>query len=270
MFLIVTNQVFAQQLYLIKPENADCKNAITLKDTVFGPTNAPNGFGDVMEIMSNKKSSFYFEKEHNTVWYKFTAPYNCDLTLDIIPVDINDDYDFAIYKYTDKDFCNFIKSKQIKPIRTNISRNDKKIGSKTGLSMTGDKKFVHSGTGLCYSKFVKVKKGEIYYLVVDNVYENGKGHTLNIKYRNCLNTKILQHNKKDKDKDKNKDKSEITLNINAVDKENGELINTRIDIIDIEKEKLELPDSKVSFEDVSSCFTAIKPLGTYIISLLSD
>jgi|AntAceMinimDraft_17_1070374.scaffolds.fasta_scaffold01455_4 outer membrane protein OmpA-like peptidoglycan-associated protein len=267
-FLIVVNQVFAQQLYLIKPKNADCKNAIMLKDTVFGPTNAPDGFGDVMEVTSNKKSSFCFEKEHNTVWYKFTVTHDCDLTYDIIPVDINDDYDFVLYKYTDKDFCNLIKSKQINPVRTNISRNDKKTESKTGLSMTGNKKFVHYGTGPCYSKFLKVKKREIYYLVVDNVYENGKGHTLNIKYRNCSDTGILQHNKKNKKHliaKKDKNKSEITLNINAVDKESGKLINARIDIIDIEKEKLELPDSKVNFENVSSCFTTIKPLGTYII-----
>ena len=37
---------------------------------------------------------------------------------------------------------------------------------------------MHSGLGDSYSKALTVNKGEVYYLVLDNVYENGKGHTL--------------------------------------------------------------------------------------------
>ena len=93
-------QLFAQAKTVIKPENADCSKAIEIKDTIFGPTNAPAGFGSVMEITGDKNSLYAFEKEHNTCWYYFRAKNDCSLELDIIPEKINDDYDFILYKYS--------------------------------------------------------------------------------------------------------------------------------------------------------------------------
>jgi outer membrane protein OmpA-like peptidoglycan-associated protein len=170
---------------VITEENADCSNPIELEDTVFGPTNAPEGFGKVMEITADKTSLYYFEKEHNTVWYKFTVPQTCVLTFDIIPTDISNDYDFLLFKYTDENFCRDVKDKKIKPIRSNISRNDKGINSMTGLSKDSTVTFVHSGPGRQYSEALYVNDGDIYYLVVDNVYENGSGHTIKLHYSDC-------------------------------------------------------------------------------------
>ena len=47
-------QVFCQNPYLIKPENGDCAKAIEIKDTIFGPANAPKGYGTVMEKSGEK------------------------------------------------------------------------------------------------------------------------------------------------------------------------------------------------------------------------
>ena len=83
LFLVI--QLFSQTKYLIKPENADCKKAIEIKDTIFGPTNAPSGYGSVMEISGDKNSLYAFEKEHNTCWYYFKGKNDCQLEIEIVP-----------------------------------------------------------------------------------------------------------------------------------------------------------------------------------------
>jgi outer membrane protein OmpA-like peptidoglycan-associated protein len=42
--------------------------------------------------------------------------------------------------------------------------------------------YVHSGVGTSYVKYFNVQKGETYYLLVDNVYNNGNGHTIRFHY----------------------------------------------------------------------------------------
>ncbi len=177
--------LYSQSVFKITSLNADCDHPVILNDTVFGPTNPPAGFGKVMEISDEKKSIYYFEKEHNSAWYKFTAPSSCTLTFDIIPVSIKDDYDFILFRYTDKNFCKDVLNKKILPVRSNISRNDTKIKSATGLSKQAKEEYVHSGPGAKFSKALEVNRGEVYYLLLDNVYENGKGHTLKLHYFNC-------------------------------------------------------------------------------------
>jgi outer membrane protein OmpA-like peptidoglycan-associated protein len=43
--------------------------------------------------------------------------------------------------------------------------------------------YVHSGVGASYVKYFNVQKGETYYLLVDNVYNNGNGHTIHFHYK---------------------------------------------------------------------------------------
>jgi hypothetical protein len=174
-----------QLIETILKENADCVNPILIKDTVVFSPHTPIGSGNEREILNNDPSDEqYFENEHNTVWYKFWALQDCFLTFDIIPVDKNDDYDFMLFRYNGGDFRAKVLTKQLRPIRTCISRNDKGIESKTGLSMNEPTKlFVHSGVGPSYVKYIAVKKGEAYYLLVDNVYDHGKGHTIRFHYQ---------------------------------------------------------------------------------------
>lgn len=170
---------------VITPSNADCLKAIEIKDTVFGPTTPPEKFGTKKELEGNdKKSLYYIEEEHHTVWYSFKCRCAGTLTFDIIPEDTKDDYDFLLFSYKkDADYCDQIAQKKIQPIRSNIARNDKKLKSRTGLSLTAKDEFVHSGPGTSYSKALEVKKDQRFYLLVDNVYANGKGHTIKFNYR---------------------------------------------------------------------------------------
>jgi outer membrane protein OmpA-like peptidoglycan-associated protein len=183
--LIIGASIHAQTKADITPQNADCLKAINLKDTVFGPTAPPEKFGTELEVTGNdKKSLYYIEQEHHTVWYTFKCPCAGQLTFDIIPESQNDDYDFLLFKFdAGKDYCGKIARKEIKPIRSNIARNNKAVKSKTGLSLAATDSFVHSGPGNGYSKFVDVRKDQRYYLLLDNVYTGGKGHTIKLHYK---------------------------------------------------------------------------------------
>ncbi|HET6227213.1 MAG TPA: OmpA family protein [Bacteroidia bacterium] len=169
----------------IVKENADCASPILVRDTIVFSPHTPKGFGNDLEIHDNPEDDLmYFENEHNTIWYKFSAWETGQLTFDIIPVDPNDDYDFMLYKWTGGDFRSNIMNKKVTPLRTCISRNDKKLKGRTGLLLDESlPPYVHSGVGDSYVKYMNVQKGETFYLLVDNVYNNGNGHTIHFHYK---------------------------------------------------------------------------------------
>jgi outer membrane protein OmpA-like peptidoglycan-associated protein len=165
---------------------SDCSYGIKLPTSnsiTYGPTLAPNGYGKILEIKSNSKhNSYSFEKEHNSAWYYFDVNNDGLLSLKITPTNKNDDYDFLLYKWTDSNFCNEIIQNKMIPVRSNIARTGRGQSSVTGLSENASKEYISSGIGNPFSKPVIVKKGERYYLVIDNVYSGGDGHTLEIGY----------------------------------------------------------------------------------------
>jgi len=169
-----------------KPIASDCGKAIKInldKKAVYGPTVAPNGYGEIQEIKSNKKNDLYFfEKEHNSAWYYFTVKTDGIIALTITPLDPKDDYDFILFKYTDSCFCSDIVKNKIIPVRTNISRTGLGGIEITGLNNNAENLFFSAGKGKPFSKSLEVKKGEKYYLVLDNVYPNGDGHSIEIGY----------------------------------------------------------------------------------------
>ncbi|MBI5538666.1 MAG: OmpA family protein [Bacteroidia bacterium] len=183
--LISVLNLFSQSKNQVDISNSnDCIYAKRIKGIgVFSTTNAPCGYGHILEFSNNSKNSLYYiEKEHNTVWYKFKNTEDAELAFDIIPLQKTDDYDFMLFLCNDSNSCEDIRTKKIKPIRTNISRNDSVYLGKTGLSFSSDIDYVHSGPGKHYSSPIKVKPGDWIYLVVDNVYENGKGHKIQFRY----------------------------------------------------------------------------------------
>jgi outer membrane protein OmpA-like peptidoglycan-associated protein len=262
--------------FIISPDNADCNCAVLIKDTVFGPTNSPSGYGKEMEISGDKSSLYEFEKEHNTVWYYFKTPFDCDLTFDITPVSLKDDYDFILYKYNGANFCKDIKSKTVTPVRSCISRNNKNQESKTGLSNDASDNYIHSGPGPSYSKTLQVKRGETYYLVVDNVYANGKGHTINLHYKNCKKPAVVTDKNKNNKNGQNKNKTKTaetnkttepeksTINVNIVDKKTGELVKANIKVY---VKKYQLEDPIFQSDSVSSSSFSVVSTITCLIKL---
>lgn len=169
-----------------KKNSCDCKDAVKInvdKTTTYGLTAPPTGFGSVKEIKSkNKSDKFSFEEEHNSSWYLLNINFDGEMVFEIIPQDTSNDYDFLLYKYTDTTFCETLQKKYLKPIRSNLSRVNSKTNGITGLASEAMNEFVGKGIGSANSKSVNVLKGEKYILVLDNVYPEGKGHTLNFNY----------------------------------------------------------------------------------------
>lgn len=174
-----------QKVDKILKENADCSNPIFINDSILFSSVSPKGYGSKAEIESKRTDdTLYFETEHNTVWYKFIAPVTGTLTFNILPVAVSDDYDFILFRYNEKDFASKLASKAIKPLRTCISRNDKKLNSTTGLSKNESyPKYIHSGPGSSYVKYVRVNKGDVFYLLLDNVKNYGDGHYIYLHYK---------------------------------------------------------------------------------------
>ena len=160
----------------------DCNQAkvITINSkTIYGKTIAPMGPGENKEISAAKqKTKFAFEKEHHSAWYKLLINVNGELTMHIIPTKADDDYDFMMFKAAKNNFCDSLDKYKIGPIRACISRDKEELNGKTGINYKSVNELVKHGVGAAYCKSLPVKKGEVYYLVLDNVYEKGDGHTI--------------------------------------------------------------------------------------------
>ena len=108
------------------PANSnDCLFAIPLEiDKPFGPTTAPDGAGRIQEIVADKAHPNIFEREHNTVWYKFKVPYNGDLEIAISQISQWDDYDFLVYRNTGTYFSNQVMLNKVSPVAVNMAGID--------------------------------------------------------------------------------------------------------------------------------------------------
>lgn len=164
-------------------DNGDCTGAIVITDSIYHQPNAVRGFGNKLEIKENPKEDLqWFEREHHSTWYKFRSPADTKITFEIIPDNIEDDIDFLVFEGAIPGICDKIASKQVKPIRSNISRNDKSNRSICGLRKDAPDDFVRSGVGSSFSRAIEVKKGDLFYLVVDYQDRPLAGYTIHFHY----------------------------------------------------------------------------------------
>ena len=180
--LIISANLLAQKPVKLDTVFCDCDNArlVTINSSVkVNKTIPPSGHGIKQEISEHKqKTKYAFEKEHNSAWYKLVINGSGHLCFNITPTKKEDDYDFMLFKGEANGFCDSLSEHRIKPLRACISRDKEDIDGKTGMNYKGKKEFVKEGIGDAYVKPLSVTKGEIYYLVLDNVYENGDGHSI--------------------------------------------------------------------------------------------
>jgi outer membrane protein OmpA-like peptidoglycan-associated protein len=156
----------------IPPLSYDAENAVelflgdSLPDYITDNTNT--GFGKYIEFSSEGDSEFSFNQERNSNWFKFTMDVDTALGFYIYPNDSSDDFDFLLYK-AEGNFLEKLQNKSAKPVRSNMALNDASSGEKTGLECN---KYAlhHEGTTshTVLSKAIYVRKGETYYLVIDN------------------------------------------------------------------------------------------------------
>jgi flagellar motor protein MotB len=181
--LVVGNMLMAQSPAGLTQENGDCTGAIVIADSVYRQPSAVRGFGNKLEIKENPKEDLqWFEREHHTTWYKFRSPANTTLTFEIIPDNIEDDIDFVVFQGAIPGICDKIATKQVQPIRSNISRNDKSNRSICGLRKDATNDFVRSGVGSSFSRAMEVTQGELFYLVIDYQDRPLAGYTIRFHY----------------------------------------------------------------------------------------
>lgn len=147
---------------------ATCKDAVEISASSFGPV-APTGATD-KTVSKRHSHGFYFEREHNITWITFVVPNDTVLTFDLIPQKPHDDIDFLLFR-DESNFCKKIAERKIKPVRSNLAKTDSSHGNTTGLSLNAVDSIVPPGNNSPFSKALKVKAGERYYLVVDNYTE---------------------------------------------------------------------------------------------------
>jgi outer membrane protein OmpA-like peptidoglycan-associated protein len=181
-FCILSASIRAQEV-------SDCQGALDINDTLYIQNNVLKGYGKELEIKGNSMDDpYFFEQEHHTAWYRFSPKLNTELSLEILPMDPNDDFDFLLFKAeAGSDFCSQPKSKEaMMPVRSNISRNSPELAGKTGLQKNAAYEFVASGVRDPFSKSISVKKGDIYYLVIDNLKTVNNGYTVVLHYSHYL------------------------------------------------------------------------------------
>ncbi len=204
--------------------SCDCKTAVTInisKSIKYGLTKSPIGFGSSMEIKAKSKNDKNaFEQEHNTAWYLLNIEHDGELVFDIVSKDSTNDYDFLLYKVNDSAFCTDIINMKVMPVRSNLSRNNANTNGATGLSSAVKNNFSEKGQGDNYSHSIQVKKDEKYMLVLDNVYPNGKGHTIYFSYMVQINIKGTVVNFA---------KQPIAMEITVTDEKNNTIAKTNSD-----------------------------------------
>ncbi len=229
LFLIVFYLFIISQNKL-KAQNNDCNSAVILTqaDTLYSHKEKPLGYGKIKELNQLKKyDSTYFKNEKNSSWYILNSPYKAELTFTIIPDNINDDYDFMFFDASVEGFCDSIKTARIKPLRSNISRNDKAIKSVTGLNKNADTAFVGMGVGSSFSKDVVIEAGKNYMLVLANDKTPLAGYVLKINYKEIKSNSVAVDSllaKMEAEAQKNKNRLQLVF----ADAETKEKIETDI------------------------------------------
>ncbi len=161
----------------------DCLDAIHIKDSIVVCERPGRGFGNVLEVKENPPADLkWLEREHHSARFLFRSPAKTTLTFDIIPSDPADDIDFLLFPGNIPDVCRKIPTKEVEPVRSNISRNDPAMNSMCGLSKDATEDYVRSGVGSSYSRAIDVEEGDLYYLLVDYPQRPRAGFTVHFHY----------------------------------------------------------------------------------------
>lgn len=167
--------------FLTAQTNSDCVNSLRMEGLNLSVGNL-SGSGEIVEISGNELGNkMYFTEEHNTIWISFRSPEKANLTFDITPKNPSEDYDFMLFE-GGIGACPGIKDKSLKPLRSNLSRNDELQAGKTGLSSTANLDYVAAGVNPNMSKMVETEKDKSYILVVDINKMDTKGFDLKLNF----------------------------------------------------------------------------------------
>ncbi len=171
-FLICFSFIVFHSSFVFAQQYNSCDKAAFVNTSSFGPVNC-SGAPD--QLCSERNSGgLYFKEGHNVAWITFIAPKDTILTFDIFPSSKEDDLDFLLFKEEKGgEFCSHLGViNNNDPVRTNLAKPSNNKGG-TGLSGKASEKIVDKNGTSSYSKSLQVKKGERYFLVVDDKTKAG-------------------------------------------------------------------------------------------------
>ena len=168
---------------------SDCIGAIPVCDEIYEETNSPTTAGDFPnEINSALAGGGHVccDTEDNSIWYYFTVNNTGDFGFSIIPNDLDDDYDWALFNVTDAD-CEDLYDNADLLVSCNAAGG---AGCHGETGCTGDTAFDIQGAG-CNSNppsvltgfsplnaLLPVQEGNTYMLYISNWTGSMMGYTL--------------------------------------------------------------------------------------------
>lgn len=153
----------------------DCDNPLEIVQCFVPELKVPERYGNKLDISGHSiRSPHFFTREHNTLWIKLIFVRDTNFVFELIPTDPNEDFDFIIFKNEDN-LCDKISKKQVLPLRSNLSRINPEMGSRTGLKEGYENEFAPAGRGNAFSAPLSVKAGEEYIMVIDCPYGSKSG-----------------------------------------------------------------------------------------------
>lgn len=156
-----------------------------LVDTTFFIDSSNIGFGQKQDFNPDSAASKHlFIREENTDWYRFTAPADTSLAINVEPNDPAAEYDLVIFKGTGDSTGSDLRKGLIPAIRSNLAKNSGPADTITGLACNPRlPDFVPSDSARQFSRAFFMEKGETYYLVLNTTSARGKGYKL--RFHSC-------------------------------------------------------------------------------------
>jgi hypothetical protein len=153
------------------PTVQDCDGAIPVCQDIYAEAVSYSGEGNYPNEINGSLSCL--GGETNSVWYVFTVQTSGNLSFDITPNNLNDDYDWAVYDLTNND-CSDIFTNSSLELSCNYSLNSGITGANGGSTLNSQ-----GFTGSNDNSTIPVTVGDILYLAVQNWTGSTNGYDIN-------------------------------------------------------------------------------------------
>ncbi|MFM2208357.1 MAG: hypothetical protein RL213_2332, partial [Bacteroidota bacterium] len=167
-----TFQLCGRQNTPLAPTNQDCANAIPICQNVYSNPISYVGTGNVLNEITPGISCLG-SGERNDVWYTFTVQQSGNLNFTITPVNMSDDYDWAVYNLTNASCANIATNGALQ-VSCNYSATPGNTGP-TGAGTTNSQ----PASGVPFNQTIPVTAGQTYVVNVSNYSATADGYTIN-------------------------------------------------------------------------------------------
>jgi hypothetical protein len=162
------------------PTNGDCLGAIPVCQSVYNYTSSANGAGNYTDLPYQGTPSTNYcpgncisAGESNSTWYIFTTQNAGVISFTINPIDVNDDYDWALYNLTTNS-CSGIYAGGMQ-VSCNYCLNTGATGANQANAT-----YCQGPNGcVAFNKVIPAGAGETYALMVNNFTGSFNGYSIN-------------------------------------------------------------------------------------------